>query len=134
MLALTRKIENLTETAGYANDPETRRDLAGQIDLHMRQKRQTEAERVQIARLEALSEQIAHVSADTDAWGYAQRRAALRALKCEVIVYEPGHAPARADVNIRLPQRGRLALPGTSTSDTYNMEYEEDVAAGRAPR
>jgi hypothetical protein len=35
------------------------------------------------------------VSADVDAWGYARRRAALRALKCEVIVYEPGHTPAR---------------------------------------
>jgi hypothetical protein len=45
LLALTRKKDSLKETAGYATDSETRRDLAGQIDLHVRQKRQTEAAR-----------------------------------------------------------------------------------------
>jgi site-specific DNA recombinase len=45
VITLSRKIDSLKETAGYASDSETRRELAGQIDLAIQQKRQTEAER-----------------------------------------------------------------------------------------
>ena len=128
--SLSRKIDSLTETAGYASDSETRRELAGQIDLAMTQKRQTEAERGAVAhlsatweearaQLEALSEQITRTATHIDQWSYAEKRAALMAFKCVVTVYEPGHHPARADLALHLPLHGRLALGDGSTSDTY---------------
>jgi site-specific DNA recombinase len=127
--SLARRIESLSETAGYASDGEARRSLAEQIDLAARQKRQTEAERAQVAQLaadwdaertqlEALAAQITRVAEHLDTWGYADKRDALIALKCEVTLYEPAHAPARVDLGLRLPLSGRLRL-GKSTSDTY---------------
>jgi site-specific DNA recombinase len=128
ILTLSRKIESLTETVGYAKDSETRRDLAGQIDLAITHKRQTEAERAQAAQLaadwdaervslEALCEQVSAFAGDVPSWGYAEKRAALIMLKTEVVVYEPGHTP-RADLAIRLPLSGRLMLSSASTSDS----------------
>jgi site-specific DNA recombinase len=119
--ALSRKISSLMETAEYATDVDARRELAAQIDLYTQQKRQTEAERAQVTQLsaawdhervqlETLTEQIARVAANLESWGYAEKRAALLALKAEVTVYAPGHTP-RAELTIRLPLRGQLALP-----------------------
>jgi site-specific DNA recombinase len=118
---LTRRIDSLTETAGYATDPDARRELAAQIDLYTQQKRQTEAERTQVAQLsaawarerlqlEALTEQIAHVAANLESWGYSEKRAALLALKADVTVFAPSSTP-RAELSIRLPIRGQLILP-----------------------
>ena len=119
--ALSRKISSLMETAEYATDADARRELAAQIDLYTQQKRQTEAERAQVTQLsaawdrervqlETLTEQIAHVAANLESWGYAEKRAALLALKAEVTVHAPGHTP-RAELTIRLPIRGQLTLP-----------------------
>ncbi len=60
--------------------------------------------------LETLTEQIAHVAANLEIWGYAEKRAALLALKAEVTVYAPSHT-TRAELTIRLPIRGQLTLP-----------------------
>jgi len=124
---LSRKIDSLTETVSYATDSETRRDLAGQIDLANTQKRATETERAKVVslaadwdaeriQLESLSEQISDASENLEEWGYAEKRAALIALRCEVVVYEPGHAGGRAALTLRLPLRGRLALGGDAST------------------
>jgi hypothetical protein len=87
ILALERRISGLIETAQYANDSDTRRDLAGQIDVLKKHKRNTEAERAKVAqlgaawereqaRLETLTPPTAHVEAKLASWGYAKKRAA----------------------------------------------------------
>jgi site-specific DNA recombinase len=117
---LERRISSLVATAEYASDDDARRELAAQIDLYSQQKRKTETERSQVARLsaawdhereqlEALTTQIAHVASDLAGWGYAEKRVALIALKAEVTLYPPDHTP-RADLTIRLPLRGALTL------------------------
>jgi len=130
LLTLARKTTSLMETAALVNDPDARRDLAAQIDLNATQKRQTESERTKVAQLaatweherlqlETLTEQITRVAAHLDRWDYAQKRAALIALKAEVTVYEPGHTPGRAELAIRLPLHGRILLDGApSTGET----------------
>jgi len=125
VLTLSRKASSQMATAEYLSDDEARRELAGQIDLTMQQKRQTEAEHAKVAQLsadwdseraqlETLVEQVAQVAAnagkDLESWGYADKRAALLSLKTEVTVYEPGHTPSRADLTIRLPLRGVVKL------------------------
>jgi len=142
VMTLSRKITSLMETAEYASDSETRRDLAAQIDLNMQQKRQTEAERAKVSQLaadwdrergslETLTEAVAQVAAsagrDLESWGYAEKRAALLSLKCGVTIYEPGHAPSRADLYIRLPLRGVVKLTpplgDVSSSDAQFQDY-----------
>jgi site-specific DNA recombinase len=141
VLALSHKISSLMETAEYSRESDARRELAGQIDLYTQQKQKTEAERAQVAQraadwdrerlqLETLTEQIAHVAGDVrnlESWGYTEKRAALLGLKAEVTLYEPCRTP-RADLTIRLPLRGRLALGAPlgalgdmSTSDAQSV-------------
>jgi hypothetical protein len=120
VMTLSRKMSSQMATAEYLTDDEARRELAGQIDLTIQQKRQTEAERAKVAQLaadwdserlqlETLTEQIAHDDGDLEGWGYTEKRAALLKLKSEVTVYEPGRTP-RADLTIRLPLRGLVTL------------------------
>jgi hypothetical protein len=142
VMTLSRKIDSLKETAGYASDSETRRELAGQIDLTIQQKRQTEAERAKVAQLaadwdrervqlETLTEAVAQVAANAgkelESWGYAEKRAALLSLKTDVTVFEPAHAPSRAVLSIRLPLRGVVTLSPPlgdgASSDAQFQEY-----------
>src|SRR5262249_21739789 len=125
-----RRISGLIETAQYATDSDTRRDLAGQIDVLAKQKRNTEAERAKLAhlaaaweceqaRLETVTPPTAHVATELESWGYAEQRSALRALKASVTVYPPGRTP-RAELTIRLPLRGALTFT-LGKGSTYAM-------------
>ena len=107
ILALDRRISGLIETAQYANDSETRGDLAEQIDALKKQKREIQAER---ANLQTLTDRVAHASAaEIETWGYAEKRDALLGLKASVVLYPPGHTP-RAELTIKLPMRGIVSL------------------------
>jgi len=70
------------------------------------------------AQLESLCAQIGEATTTLDHWGYAEKRAALIALKTEVMLYEPGHTP-RATLAVHLPLRGRLPLGGPSSDAQY---------------
>ncbi|HKB48169.1 MAG TPA: recombinase family protein [Ktedonobacterales bacterium] len=120
VVAIGKRISSLMETAEYVSDSDARRDLAAQIDLYTKQKRRTEAERAQVAalsadwdrealNLEALTTLVQDATVNLESWGYAEKRAALVALKTVVTLYAPGHAP-RAEGTIRLPLRGLVTL------------------------
>src|SRR5258708_18949886 len=86
----------------------------------MSQKRATESERNKLQALaaqweqereglEMLVTQTAHVAEVIDAWGYAEKRAALFALKADVILHEPGYTP-RVELGINVLCDGRIPL------------------------
>jgi site-specific DNA recombinase len=121
ILALDRRVNGLLEMAQYANDSETRRDLAGQIDVLKKQKRDLQAECAKVAQraenweseranLQSLTDRVAHASAaEIATWGYAEKREALLGLKAGVTLFPPGHMP-RAQLTIELPLRGTVSL------------------------
>lgn len=120
LVSLSQRIKSLMDTAQYVADPQARKDLAGQIDLLMGQKRATESERNKLlalaeqweqerASLEVLTAQTADIADVIDTWSYAQKRAALFALKADVILHEPGYAP-RVELAIKVLAGGRIPL------------------------
>jgi len=85
-------------------------------------------------QLETLTQAVAQVAANAgtqiENWGYAEKRTALIALKCDVTVYPPGHTP-RADLTIRLPLRGALKLtPPLDDGSTYDMYFWNSFGSG----
>jgi len=136
---LEKRISGLIETAQFATDSDARRDLAGQIDVLTRQKRNTEAERAKMAhlaavwerdqaRLETLTPPSAHVDAELVPWGYTEKREALLALKADVTVNPQGRTP-RAVLTIRLPLRGPMTL-AVGDGSSYDMYSWKSLGSG----
>ncbi len=120
LVSLSQRMRSLMDTAQYVTDPEARKDLAAQIDILSKEKRKAEGERAQLvtlaaqwdqerADLETLTAQCERVADVIDTWSYAEKRAALVALKAEVTLHAPGHTP-RVELGIKILRGGRIPL------------------------